>query len=116
MRPSGSRGYTLIEIIVALVVFTTGALGLAAGSAIVTRELAVNGIRSAAARVARNRQEHIQSACREARSGSELHGSVRSVWSVSRVDSSQLLVAGTISYPTRRGARTDPYSLAVWCP
>ena len=110
------EGYALIEIIVALVVFTTGALGLAAGSAIVTRELAVNGIRSTAARLALNRQEQIQSACRNAQSGSETHGSLRSAWTVSDVDSSQVLLAGTISYPTRRGPRTDSYTLTVWCP
>lgn len=115
MRGSGDQGYTLIEIIVALVVFTTGALGLAAGSAIVTRELGANGIRAAAARLAKNRQETVRSACRTAQSGSETSGRLRSDWTVSRLDSPRLRLAGTISYPTYRGTRTDAYSLAVWC-
>src|SRR5215210_7826806 len=95
-------GYTLIEIIVALVVFTTGALGLAAGSAIVTRELGANGVRARAARIAKNRQEQVRSACRTARSGSENFGNLQSSWSVSRIDSSHIRLAGTISYETGR--------------
>ncbi|MDQ3672848.1 MAG: prepilin-type N-terminal cleavage/methylation domain-containing protein [Gemmatimonadota bacterium] len=115
MLRRANKGYTLLEVIVALVVFTTGALGLAAGSAIVTREMGVNGIRAAAARLASNRQERVASACRTAQSGSETSGSVRSVWTISRPDSARLRLAGTISYPTRRGIRTEPYALAVWC-
>ena len=115
MGSSGREAYTLIEVIVALVVFTTGALGLAAGSAIVTRELAVNGTRSLAARLARSRQEQVRAACPSAESGGETHGSVTSVWTVSNLDSSLARVDGRISYSTPRGSRTDPYTLTVWC-
>lgn len=116
MRESANGGYTLIEIIVALVVFTTGALGLAAGSAIVAREMAANGTRAAAARLAQNRQETVRSACRTAQSGSESSGSITSAWTVSRIDSSRVSLAGTISYPTYRGTRSESYSLSFWCP
>jgi prepilin-type N-terminal cleavage/methylation domain-containing protein len=109
------QGYTLIEIIVALVVFTTGALGLAAGSAIVTRELGTNGVRAAAARLAKNRQEQVRSTCRTARSGSETLGRLRSSWTVSPIDSSHISLVGTVSYETRRGTRTDSYALTAWC-
>lgn len=116
MRRPSNKGYTLIEVIVALVVFTTGALGLAAGSAIVTRELGTNGVRAAGARLAKNRQEIVQSACRTAQSGSEKRGSLSSAWTVSRLGSSRVRVAGTVTYPVPRGIRTESYGLVVWCP
>lgn len=115
MGVSRGQGYTLVEVIVALVVFTTGALGLAAGSAIVTREMAANGTRSLAGRLARNRQEQFQAGCPGAESGSETHGSVRSAWTVVTLASSLALLDGRISYPTPRGNRTDAYTLTVWC-
>jgi prepilin-type N-terminal cleavage/methylation domain-containing protein len=116
MQGTAKKGYTLVEIIVALVVFATGALGLAAGSAIVMREMTANGIRGAATRLAQNRQERVHSTCRTAQSGSETAGSIRSEWSVSRPDSSTMRLAGSVSYDTYRGTHTDPYTLALRCP
>src|SRR5688500_18404326 len=115
MQGTANRGYTLIEIIVALVVFATGALGLAAGSAIAMREMATNGIRSAATRLARNRQDTVHSACRTAQSGSETAGGIRSEWTVSPADSSRIRLAGSVSYETYRGSHTDPYTVAFRC-
>jgi prepilin-type N-terminal cleavage/methylation domain-containing protein len=115
MQRTEKRGYTLVEIIVALVVFATGALGLAAGSAIVMREMATNGIRGAATRLARNRQETVHSTCWTAQSGSEIAGGIRSEWTVSRPDSSMIRLAGSVSYQTYRGSHSDPYTLAFRC-
>jgi len=109
------QGYTLIEIVVAFVVFTTGALGLAAGSAIVAREMSTNGVRAEAGRLATSRQEITESTCRVAQSGSEVLGPLTSVWSISRPDSFRVAVAGTVSYPSRHGIRTEPYSAMVRC-
>jgi len=109
-------GFTLVEIIIALVVFTTGALGLAAGSAVVAREIGTNGLRSDAARLARRRQEIVQSACRSAQSGTEARGALTSVWTVSPVESTTVTLTGTVSYSTARGARTEPYALTIQCP
>jgi len=108
-------GYTLIEIVVALVVFTTGALGLAAGSAIVAREMSTNAVRAEAARLATSRHEIVESACRAAQSGSETRGPVTSTWTVSRPDSSRVRLAGTVSYPVARGTRSDRYSASIGC-
>jgi len=115
MQGPKNRGYTLIEIVIALVVFATGALGLAAGSAIAMREMATNGIRSAATRLARNRQETVHAACRTAQSGSETAAGFRSEWTVSRADSSRMHLTGSVSYETYRGSHTDPYTVAFRC-
>jgi prepilin-type N-terminal cleavage/methylation domain-containing protein len=108
-------GFTLVEIIVALVVFTTGALGLAAGSAIVAREIATNGLRSDAVRLAGSRQEIVQSACRSAQSGTEARGPLISAWTVSRAESTTIRLTGSVSYSTSRGARARPYALTIEC-
>lgn len=109
-------GVTLVEIIVALVVFTTGALGLAAGSAIVAREIGTNGLRGGATLLARSRQEIVQSACRAAASGSEARGALNSTWTVSAVESTTVTLTGNVSYSSPRGGRTEPYSLTISCP
>jgi prepilin-type N-terminal cleavage/methylation domain-containing protein len=109
-------GFTLVEIIVALVVFTTGALGLAAGSAIVAREIGTNGLRGEAARLARSRQEIVHSACRMAESGTEGRGSLISTWTVSPVESTTVTLTGAVTYATSRGARTEAYAMTIACP
>lgn len=115
MPKSLRPGYTLIEIVVAFVIFTTGALGLAAGSAIVAREMSMNGVRAQAGRLATARQEMTVSTCLLAQSGREVLGPVTSVWTISRDDSSSVGVAGTVSYPSRQGIRSDLYSVTVRC-
>lgn len=115
MGRSRKAGYTLVEIIVALLVFTTGALGLAAGSAIVARELGTNRVRAEAARMAASRLEVVHSTCRIAQSGSETRGSIVSEWTVSPLDSTRVRLTGTVSYVTARGSRTEPYTAIVGC-
>jgi prepilin-type N-terminal cleavage/methylation domain-containing protein len=110
-----SRGYTLVEVIVALVVFTIGALGLVAGSAIVVREIGTGGVRGEAARMATSRQEIVRSACTAAQSGSETRGSITSAWTVSPIDSTRAMLAGTVSYTISRGPRSQTYSFTVGC-
>jgi Tfp pilus assembly protein PilV len=116
MARSNRAGCTLIEIIVALFVFTTGALALAAGSGVVARELGTNNLRAEAARVAASRLEVVHASCRIAQSGSETRGPILSRWSVSPLDSSSLRIEGTVSYITAHGSRSEPYAATVGCP
>ncbi|MEO7822925.1 MAG: prepilin-type N-terminal cleavage/methylation domain-containing protein [Gemmatimonadaceae bacterium] len=115
MRQSRQDGYTLVEVIIALVVFTTGALGLAAGSAVVARELGTNGLRAEAARVAASRHEIVHSACRSSRSGSEARGQLTSAWTISPLDSTRVVLAGSVSYQSARGTRGETYSATIGC-
>ncbi len=112
---SRQDGYTLVEIIIALVVFTTGALGLAAGSAVVARELGTNGLRAEGARLAASRHEIVHSACRSSQSGSEVRGQVTSVWTITPLDSTRVVLAGSVSYPSARGTLGDSYSATIGC-
>lgn len=114
-RQPAPRGHTLVEVIIALVVFTTGALGLAAGSAVVVREMHASSVRAEAGRLAASRLETVQSMCPWARSGSETRGSIKSDWTVSPLDSTGVRLTGTVSYLSPRGRRTEAYSAIVAC-
>jgi prepilin-type N-terminal cleavage/methylation domain-containing protein len=62
-KPSRSGGYSLIEVVVAVVVFAVGALALGASSAFVARAMGRNAVRETVARVAANKAEIIKSKC-----------------------------------------------------
>ena len=115
MRTSTRIGYTLIEIVVALFLFTVGGLALVATSAVVGRELAANAVRERAGRIAANRLEILGADCRGATGGRESFGQIESEWSVGYPDSSRLRLLESITYPTRRGGSTDIYSVTLPC-
>ncbi len=76
-------GLTLIEVIVAMLLFSVGALGMAAASAAITRQMTLSLLRSRAASIARDRNETVQSVgCSGISSGSETRQGVASTWTV----------------------------------
>ena len=81
-RPRIVQGYALIEVIVAILVFSVGALALVASSALVVRGMASNSLREEGARVGANRVEVIRSECAIATSGRESIGRIESDWVV----------------------------------
>jgi type II secretory pathway component PulJ len=108
-------GYTLIEIVVALLLFTVGGLALVATSAIVGRELNANATRERAGRIAATRLEILGAACRGAAAGREIVGQIESEWSVAVPDSSRVSLLESVTYPTWRGRRTDVYRVTLAC-
>ena len=113
--PRGEAGYTLIEAIVALLVFTVGALALAASSALIAQAMATNTLREHAARVAASRIASVKSQCGSAASGSEELQQIRSTWTVARGERSRVSITETVSYASPRGPRTRSYRATVWC-
>ncbi|HEY8831898.1 MAG TPA: prepilin-type N-terminal cleavage/methylation domain-containing protein [Gemmatimonadaceae bacterium] len=113
--PKRSAGYTLIEVIVALLVFTVGALALTASSAMVARTMATNSLRERGGRVAASRIAVIKSECGIAASGSERLQQIQSSWSVTRSDRSRVAVTETVSYESPRGPRSLTYLATIWC-
>ncbi|HEX9221506.1 MAG TPA: hypothetical protein VF858_13555 [Gemmatimonadaceae bacterium] len=109
-------GYTLIETIVAVLLFTLGGLALASTSAVIGRQLNANALRERAARIAASRLETISAECRASSSGRESLQQVESNWSVSFPDPSRVSVVGSVSYVTWNGQRTDFYRAILPCP
>lgn len=114
--PSRLRsGFTLIETIFAIFIFAVGALGLAATTAVLIRELAAAGVRERAVRIASNRLETLHGlSCGTARGGSELVQGIQSAWTVS--PSGQLISATvTVTYQLNGSPRTESYSSLFHC-
>lgn len=108
-------GYTLIEILVALFLFTAGGLALVGTSAVIGRELNENATRERAERTAASRLEILAAGCRTASGGRETLGRIESEWSVSYPDSSHVSLLESITYPTRQGARSNLYRTTLPC-
>jgi Tfp pilus assembly protein PilV len=116
MRTSTQIGYTLIEIVVALFLFAVGGLALVATSAVVGRELNASASRERAGRIAASKLEMLRAACHSASGGREEFGSIDSEWSVGSPDSSGVRLVESITYPTKRGTRTEVYRVTAPCP
>ncbi|MEA2766027.1 MAG: hypothetical protein QOK07_2431 [Gemmatimonadaceae bacterium] len=110
-----SAGYTLIEVIVALLVFSVGALALAASSAMIARAMATNSQRERGGRVAASRIALLESQCGTAVSGSERIHEIESAWSVARSGRGRVSITETISYASPRGPRTQSYRTTIRC-
>jgi prepilin-type N-terminal cleavage/methylation domain-containing protein len=116
------RGFTIIEIIVAIIVLTVGLLGLVTSAALVTRMIARGQRSAAAAQYAARRLEMLRaSGCRSQAGGSEtlFRGStpVDSLWwrFVSR-GSNHWQVVVRSKYQTALGQwRTDSLETEISC-
>jgi type II secretory pathway component PulJ len=111
-----ATGYTLIEIVVALLLFTIGALALVTTSAVVGRAMNTNAVRERAARMAASRLEILGAACNRATSGRERFQQIESEWTVTLLDSVRLSVVELVSYPAPQGRRTDLFRAVLPCP
>ena len=107
-------GLTLIEVLVAMLLFSTGALALAAGSAAITRQMTVSLLRSRASAMARARDETAHATgCAGIGSGSETREGIRATWVVSPgaiATLDQFLERRAIS-----SQRTDRFLSAIPC-
>jgi prepilin-type N-terminal cleavage/methylation domain-containing protein len=110
-----TAGYTLVEVMVALFVFTVGALALAASSAMVARAMATNSQRERGGRLAASRIALLKSQCGTAVSGSELVHGITSAWSVARSDRGRVSITETVRYASPGGPRTQTYRTTIWC-
>ena len=108
-------GYTLIELIVALLLFATGGVALASTSALMGRALNVDSVRERAARIAAQQIEILAAGCSEATSGRQSIGQVDSEWSVGASAGRRLTVTELVSYSTSAGRRTDSYRALLPC-
>jgi hypothetical protein len=110
-----STGYTLIEIVIALLLFTIGGLALVSTSALIARATQADGIRERAGRIAASRREVLGIECQRAASGRETLQQIQSEWAVTRLDSARIRVVEAVSYPTREGRLTLRFDSILPC-
>ena len=112
--PNG-LGYTLVELVVAMLLFAVGGLALASVSAVVGRALNVDSVRERAVRAAATQIEILAAGCRGAVSGRRSLPQIDSEWSVSR-SANRIDITETVTYISSQGRRTDSYRAVLGCP
>ena len=116
-RPTGRRaGFTLVELLVALMVFAVGMLGLAATAGSVTRMMGGAKRQTIAAAVAQSRLEKIRSSpCASLVSGSDTVRGIASTWTI-RAVTRGVSVTETVTFRTSRtSVRTKTYMTSLSC-
>ena len=107
-------GLTLIEVVVAILLFSTGALGLAAASAVITRQMTSSLLRSRSASLARETAEKAHAAgCSRLSSGQEDRDGIRATWTFSQGPAATLDM--NVQRSTRTAVRFDHFVSAVAC-
>lgn len=101
MRPA----FTLVETLVALLLFEIGMLAVAASGALAAREIAVARVSTAARLTARNRVETLRpTACAAPTAGSAWNGGALEIWSV-RHDGARADVSDSVEFALPAGRR-----------
>jgi type IV pilus modification protein PilV len=117
-RASGANaraGFTLVELIVAMIVFAVGVLGLAATAASVTRLMGGASRQTIAAAIGQSRLERLRaSPCSTLTNGADTTRGVVSVWTVQTVTRG-VNVTETVIFPTPAGNRTRTYKTTLPC-
>ena len=107
-------GLTLVEVVIAILVFAVGGLGLAASSAAIAKQISSNTLRARAASIARSRAESASAAdCVLLSSGQSTLPAIRSIWTVSGAQAGML--DQRIERTDSRGLHVDNFLSAVPC-
>lgn len=111
------RGFTVVEIVIALVVLSVGLLGLAATAALTARMIAQGHRHSHTAALANRRLEILRAtSCPVLTAGSEAVGQVRLIWLVRSPGGERTReVILHVSSPTGAGWRTDRFETVIAC-
>ena len=111
-------GFTIIEVLVAIIVLTIGLLGLVSTVGLVTRMISQGQRYTAASTLASERFEILRAqGCPATGSGAETRAPYAIAWTVTDVAGGkgrQLAVA--VTSPTARGPRTYNFSTTHYCP
>lgn len=114
-RRTRRAGFTLVELMVAMLMFTLGMLAMASTSAVVIRQMGDAGRMSVAANVARSRIERLRAeSCSGAKTGTATTRSVVEAWVVTPMTRSAQIEV-TVTYATRLGSRSKSYRSMVPC-
>ena len=119
MEPAGDRrGFSLIEVVVAILILTVGVLGLAATSTVVTRQIGGGAQQNTAANLAASRFEQMRARdCTTLTSaGAAVTTSgVSELWTVTP-DIDSRVVRDSVWYETTRGVRGFVFETTIPCP
>lgn len=119
-------GFTLIEVMVAIVILTVGVLGLISTSALVTRMIGRGNMTTKATQLAQTRLEILRQqalsttpSCSAVSSGTATNASgISEAWTVTTPAGTTNLrqFSVTVTYPISGGTRTATMTTQVRCP
>jgi Tfp pilus assembly protein PilV len=96
-RVAMRRAFTLIEVIVALLIFEFGMLALAGAAAVAVRDFGAAKLRSRAKSIALDRVGRLQIvACGAAASGTATHGVIRESWHVESLGGARVITDSVV--------------------
>jgi len=115
MTMRSQMGLTLIEVVIAILILSVGALALAGSSAVMVRRLSDSARTTAGASVGRTRIESSLAApCTSLAGGSEQILGVYSEWSVAGTQNSAD-IKQRVTYPARHGPHSEDFISSVQC-
>lgn len=108
LRPVAARGrrdgFTLAEVVIAMVILSVGLLALASGSMGVMRQMRAGNQAAIAAMVAQSRMEKMRSrSCSSISTGTTTTSGMSEKWTVTSLSSRVSAVAETVTYVPRPG-------------
>lgn len=118
---SGERGFTIIEVLIAVLILTVGLLGLASTAAVVSRMVAQGDRFTEASNLASRQFETFRSQwtgtdCAGAADGSSSASGFTVQWRVVSIANGRARdVTVVVTSPTGRGNRTDTFSQTIVC-
>jgi type IV pilus assembly protein PilV len=108
-------GFTIVELLIAIVVLTIGVLALAAAAGLVAGHVGDGGRLTNASHAARSVLDSLAGVpCARLTAGSSARGSITVRWTVTR-DSLAADISATVGSELRRRSRTDAYRATVPC-
>ncbi len=119
MELNGRSGFTIVEVIVAIVILTVGILGIVGATAKMTAMQSKGERLATAAFYAQSRMEQLRAAgCATAAGGTEtLVGAYIMTWTVAAQAAGSRAVMVTTQYPTGTGtAAIDTFETYIPCP
>jgi prepilin-type N-terminal cleavage/methylation domain-containing protein len=112
------RGFTIVEVLVAVMILSVGLMGLVTTAGLVTRMIGQGHRYTEASALANERIEVLKSqGCPAAGNGAETRGSFVISWRIVDVASGKGRALNvTVQSPTTRGSRTDTFATVHYCP
>ena len=113
---SARAGFTIVELIVAIIILTIGVLGLAGSAAVVTRQLGTGNQLTIAAAVAQTRFETLAAQdCANAVGGPVITRGITENWAVTGSGQTRV-IRDSLSYiVAKRGARFVIHESVIQC-
>ncbi len=116
-RPGcGRAGMSLVELLVALLLFSAGVLALVTTAALLTRQMTSSWELTRGASIGLSRLEALSSvSCKTVSSGTASDGPYSERWVVT-TGTSLMTVVDTVRTPFGRTTRTQVYGTTIYCP